>query len=110
LCTRFTGPRRSSSTRSKAGAAFTDPESAFAEIEVKRRLYQPYHRIEVMRMRAVSTSQMILPLTIVLLGALLLMGRLDMIQLSRYQEFWPVALIAAGLEELYMWTRSGHKQ
>jgi hypothetical protein len=61
-------------------------------------------------MRVVSPSQMILPLTIVLMGALLLMGRLDMIQLSRYQEFWPVTLIAAGMEELYLWARSGRNR
>lgn len=61
-------------------------------------------------MRVVAPGQMILPLTIVLLGTLLLMGRLDMIQISKFQEFWPVSLIAAGLEELYIWTRSGKKK
>ena len=61
-------------------------------------------------MRVISPAQMVLPLTIVLLGMVLLMGRMDMIRLPWYQEFWPVTLIAAGLEELYLWTRSGRNQ
>jgi hypothetical protein len=60
-------------------------------------------------MRVVSPVQIILPLTIVLLGMLLLMARMDMIHLPWYQEFWPVTLIAVGLEELYLWTRSGRQ-
>ena len=44
---------------------------------------------------------------LILAGALLVMGRFDIIQIARYQDLWPVALIAAGLEELYLWAISG---
>ena len=66
-----------------------------------------YYRIEVKRMRLVHPSQMVLPLMVVLIGTLLVMNQFDLIQASRYLVFWPVSLIALGLEELYLWTRSG---
>jgi hypothetical protein len=33
------------------------------------------------------------------------MSRFDIIQVARYQNLWPVTLIAAGLEQLYLWAR-----
>jgi hypothetical protein len=43
---------------------------------------------------------------LILAGALLVMSRFDIIQVARYWDLWPVALIAAGLEELYLWATS----
>jgi hypothetical protein len=57
-------------------------------------------------MRLLYPGQIALPLMFILAGALFLMGRFDIIQFARYQEFWPVTLIAAGLEELYLWATS----
>jgi len=56
-------------------------------------------------MRLVHPGQMILPLILIALGALLVMGRFDIIRISQYREFWPVSIIALGVEELYLWTR-----
>lgn len=56
-------------------------------------------------MRLVHPGQLVLPFMLILTGALLVMGRLDIIQIARYQQLWPVTIIAAGLEELYRWAR-----
>ena len=57
-------------------------------------------------MRLFYPGQIALPLILILAGALLVMGRFDIIQVARYQQLWPVTLIAAGLEELYLWASS----
>ena len=57
-------------------------------------------------MRTVHPGHLLLPLFIILTGALLVMGQFDIIQISRYQQLWPVTIIAAGVEELYRWARS----
>jgi len=57
-------------------------------------------------MRLFYPGQIAIPLMLILGGALLLMGRFDIIQFAQYKELWPVALIAAGLEELYLWAGS----
>jgi hypothetical protein len=54
-------------------------------------------------MRTLSSGQLALPLLLVLAGTLLMMDRLDMIRIDHLAQLWPVALIAAGLEELYTW-------
>lgn len=56
-------------------------------------------------MRLVHPGQLVLPFMLILTGALLVMGQLDIIQIARYQQLWPVTIIAAGLEELYRWAR-----
>ena len=53
-------------------------------------------------MRVVYPGQVVLPLLFILGEALFLMSRFDIIRAG-----WPVALIAAGLEELYRWAYSG---
>lgn len=58
-------------------------------------------------MRLFHPGQIALPLILILGGALLAMSRFDIIQIARYRDLWPVALIAAGLEELYLWATSG---
>jgi len=49
----------------------------------------------------------VLPLVLILAGAVLTMNRLDIIHVARYFDLWPVLLIAAGLEELYLWASTG---
>lgn len=61
-------------------------------------------------MRTVHPGHLLLPLMFILTGALLVMGHLDMIQIARYQQLWPVTIIAAGIEELYRWATSGKNQ
>jgi len=56
-------------------------------------------------MRLFYPAQIVVPMMFILTGALLVMGRFDIIQIARYQELWPVTLIAAGLEQLYLWAR-----
>jgi hypothetical protein len=53
-------------------------------------------------MRVFYPGQVVLPLLFILGEALFLMSRFDIIRVG-----WPVALIAAGLEELYLWANSG---
>jgi hypothetical protein len=43
---------------------------------------------------------------LILAGVLLVMSRFDIIQVAQYRDLWPVALIAAGLEQLYLWATS----
>jgi Domain of unknown function (DUF5668) len=57
-------------------------------------------------MRLFYPGQMALPLMLLLAGVALMMDRLDIIQVARW-DLWPVALIAAGLEELYLWAAAG---
>ncbi len=49
-------------------------------------------------MRLFYPGQLALPLMFILAEGLFLMSRFDIIRTG-----WPVALIAAGLEELYLW-------
>lgn len=88
-------------------AAFAGNSSPFAE-----NLLSPASLLftiedEVRFMRLFYPGQLAVPLMLILVGALLLMSRFDIIQVARYQDLWPVSLIAAGLEELYLWATSG---
>jgi hypothetical protein len=56
-------------------------------------------------MRLFYPAQVVVPLMFILVGALLVMSRFDIIQVAWYQKLWPVTLIAAGLERLYLWAR-----
>lgn len=58
-------------------------------------------------MRLFYPGRIAVPLMLILAGALLMMSRLDIIQVARYQDLWPVTLIAAGLEQLYLWATAG---
>ena len=58
-------------------------------------------------MRLFYPGQMALPLMLLLAGVAIMMDRLDIIQVARFWDLWPVALIAAGLEELYLWAAAG---
>jgi len=61
-------------------------------------------------MRLFHPGQIALPLLLVLTGALTMMSRLDIIRFAHYANLWPVVLIAAGLEELYIWAFKGEDQ
>ena len=61
-------------------------------------------------MRLFYPGQIALPLMLILAGTLLVMSRFDIIQVAQYRDLWPVALIAAGLEQLYLWATSGDDQ
>jgi hypothetical protein len=56
-------------------------------------------------MRVFVPSQLLVPMMFILTSALLVMSRFDIIQVARFQNLWPVTLIAAGLEQLYLWAR-----
>ncbi len=58
-------------------------------------------------MRTLHPGQLVLPFILILTGTLLVMGHLDVVPISGYQKLWPVTIIAAGIEELYRWARSG---
>jgi hypothetical protein len=89
-----------------APAAFTGTEPPFAEILLSSGSSAFTIRIEVQQMRLHYPGQIAIPLMLILAAGLFLMGRFDIIQVARFQAFWPVALIAAGLEELYLWATS----
>ena len=57
-------------------------------------------------MRLFYPGQIAVPLILVLAGTLFIASRFDIIQIARYWNLWPVALIGAGLEELYLWATS----
>jgi hypothetical protein len=44
-----------------------------------------------------------IPILLLLLSTVSLMSSLGIIQVARVWSFWPVTLIATGLEELYLW-------
>jgi hypothetical protein len=50
------------------------------------------------------------PLTLIAAGGFLLMNQFTPIHAAEIRNLWPVAIIAAGLEELYLWAGSGERQ
>jgi hypothetical protein len=44
------------------------------------------------------------PLCLILAGTLLALDRFDIIQVNHIWKLWPVILIAAGMEKLYLWS------
>lgn len=45
-----------------------------------------------------------IPVVLLLIAALSLMNGFGIIQIARVWNFWPVTLIATGLEEIYLWS------
>ncbi len=88
-------------------AAFTGKSGAFADTLVRPGPPAFNIEIEVKKMRLIHPSRLLLPLTFILTGTFLVLGQFHLIQTSPYQQLWPVTIIAAGLEELYRWARSG---
>jgi hypothetical protein len=58
-------------------------------------------------MRLFYPGQTAIPLMLVLFSAVFMLTQFDIIQFAPYWRLWPVTLIAAGLEELYLWAFSG---
>ncbi len=54
-----------------------------------------------MRIRPNSVA---VPLCLILAGVLLALDRFDIIQVNHIWKLWPVILIAAGMEKLYLWS------
>jgi hypothetical protein len=76
---------------------FAGKKSSFADSLLHQVACPLYHRA----MKVFYPGQVVLPLLFILGEALFLMSRFDIIRIG-----WPVALIAAGLEELYLWSTS----
>lgn len=72
--------------------AFADSHPAFADFSVTANGRPPYHRVSRQAMRIHYPGILMIPLMLALMAAI---GILD--------RFWPVSLIATGLEELYLW-------
>ncbi len=51
-----------------------------------------------------DSGSVAVPLCLILAGALLALDRFGIIQVSQIWKLWPVILIAAGMEKLYLWT------
>ena len=54
-------------------------------------------------MKIYYTGALMIPVVLLLLSALSLMDRTGLIQAARLWSYWPVTLIATGLEELCLW-------
>jgi hypothetical protein len=57
-------------------------------------------------MRIYYPGVLIIPILLLLLSTLSVMNTFGIIQFARVWSFWPVTLIATGLEELYLWATS----
>jgi hypothetical protein len=85
------------SSRIPGFTAFTGSDTGLAENLVNSVPHPGYH----LAMKVFYPGQVVLPLLFLLAEGLFLMSRFDIIRVG-----WPVALIAAGLEELYLWATS----
>lgn len=52
---------------------------------------------------------MMIPVMLLLLSLLSVMSSFGIIQIARVWSFWPVTLIATGMEELYLWATTKTK-
>ena len=57
-------------------------------------------------MRLFYPGRLTVPMLVISAGVLLMMSRFDIVHLAPYQNLWPVVLIAAGVERLYLWSVS----
>ena len=57
-------------------------------------------------MRIYYPGVLMIPLVLLLMGILSVTNGFGIIQIARLWSFWPVTLIATGLEELYLWSTS----
>jgi hypothetical protein len=54
-------------------------------------------------MRIYQPGILMIPLLLLLMTAIGILNDFGIIQFARVWSFWPVTLIATGLEELYLW-------
>lgn len=52
----------------------------------------------------ICSGSVAVPLCLILGGVLLAMDRFGVLQVHNIWNLWPVILIAAGMEKLYLWT------
>jgi len=57
-------------------------------------------------MRIYYPGVLTIPAVLLFIGILSLTDGFGLIQVARVWNFWPVTLIATGLEELYLWSTS----
>ena len=57
-------------------------------------------------MRVYYSGVLMIPIMLLFLSALSVMSSFGIIQIARVWSFWPVTLIATGLEEIYLWATS----
>ena len=57
-------------------------------------------------MRIYYPGVLMIPILLLLLSALSVMNSFGIIQIARVWSFWPVTLIATGMEEVYLWATS----
>ena len=57
-------------------------------------------------MKTYYPGLLMIPLLLCLMCALSLLGSFGVVIIARVWNFWPVTLIATGLEELYLWSTS----
>ncbi|MES1260845.1 MAG: hypothetical protein ABUS49_03840 [Acidobacteriota bacterium] len=55
-------------------------------------------------MRTYYPGVLMIPLLLLLMAAIGLLNAFGIIHFARVWSFWPVTLIATGLEELYLWS------
>ncbi len=51
-----------------------------------------------------------LPLCIILAGVLMGLDQFGVVHIPHIWRLWPVTLIAAGMEQLYIWTITEHRR
>jgi hypothetical protein len=54
-------------------------------------------------MRIYQPGLLIIPVLLLLMTAVGILNNFGIIQFARVWNFWPVTLIATGLEEIYLW-------
>jgi hypothetical protein len=57
-------------------------------------------------MRIHYPGVLMIPILLLFLSVLAVMNSFGIIQVARIWSFWPVTLIATGLEEVYLWATS----
>jgi hypothetical protein len=55
-------------------------------------------------MRLINRGQIAIPVMAILAGVLMALRRFDLIYIAHLRDLWPIAFIAFGLEDLYVWT------
>jgi hypothetical protein len=90
--------------------AFTDASAAFADFRVNVPSPAAYHRNRGTLMRVYYPGVLMIPILLLLLSTLAVMSSFGIIQVARVWSFWPVTLIATGLEELYLWATAKTRQ
>ncbi len=60
-------------------------------------------------MRIYYPGMVMIPVMLLLLSILSVMSTFGIIQIARVWSFWPVTLIATGMEEVYLWATAKTK-